>query len=174
MLKKLMWPALGATVLLVAAVYGCRYIDWDTQRPPDVLAEVALSRGTTEERQLAAAELTEYGEEAKQYMRDVLAKSNDENVKATCIQGLAKIYDYGSIEIMLDGLDSESPVIQGSCLVAVRKLIGRSFHFDPNMSQSARTKRIAEIRKEWESIRDSGLIEDFKARMLRKQQRDSS
>ena len=174
MLKKLMWPALGATVLLVAVVYGCRYIDWDTQRPPDVLAEVALNGSTSEERQLAAAELTEYGEDAKEYMRDVLAKSSDENVKATCIQGLANIYDYDSIEIMLEGLDSESPVVQGACLVAVRKLIGRSFHFDPNMSQAARTKRIEEIRKEWETIRDTGLIEDFKARMLRKQQKDAS
>lgn len=169
-----MWPALAATVLLVAVVYGCRYIDWDTKRPPDELVKVALAGTSGEERELAAAELTEYGEDAKQLMRDVLAQSSDENVRATCIHGLGNIYDYDSIEIMLEGLDGDSPVIQGSCLVAVRKLIGRSFHFDPSMSETERKKRIGQIRKEWESIRDSGLIEDFKARMLRKAQNEES
>ena len=169
-----MWPALAATVLLVATVYGCRYIDWDTKRSPDVLADVALNGSTPEEREFAAAELTEYGEDAKQYMRDTLAKSSDDNVKAISIQGLANVYDYDSIDIMLAGLESESSVIQGASLVAVRKLIGRSFHFDPNMSQAARTKRIEEIRKEWESIRDSGLVEQFRERMLRRQQNDAS
>ena len=80
-----------------------------------------------EERELAAAELTEYGEDAKGYMRDVLEKSTDENVRGICINGLADIYDYESIEIMLAGLDSDSPVFQGRCIVAVRKLIGARF-----------------------------------------------
>lgn len=171
MWKKIMWPALAATVLLVAVVYGCRYIDWDTKRLPDELADVALTGSTPEDRQLAAAELTEYGEEAKTHMRDVLARSDDPNVRGICINGLAKIYDYESIEIMLAGLDDESPVIQGSCLVALRKLLGRSFHFDPSMGEDARKKRIAQIRAEWESIRDSGLAEQFKERMMRKQEK---
>ena len=171
MWKKFMWPALAATVLLVAVVYGCRYIDWNTKRPPEELADVALTGDTPEERQMAAAELTEYGEEAKTHMRDVLAQSDDVNVRGICINGLANIYDYDSIEIMLAGLDDESPVIQGRCLVALRKLLGRSFHFDPSMSEDERKKRIAQIRAEWESIRDSGLVDQFKERMMRKQQK---
>ena len=173
-MKKFMWPALAATVLLVAVVYGCRYLDWNTQRPPEVLAEVSLTGASSEERELAAAELTEYREDAKQFMRDVLAQSIDENVKAKCINGLANIYDYESIDIMLEGLESDSPTIQGACLVSVRKLIGRSFHFDFSMTEAERKKRVELIRKEWESIRDSGLIEDFKARMLRKAENEKS
>ena len=36
------------------------------------------------------------------------------------------------------------------------------------MSEQDRKKRIEQIRKEWEGIRDSGLVEQFKERMMRK------
>ena len=173
MMKKVLLPALAASVLLVAGVYGCRYLNWETKRSPEELMQVALNGETAEERELAAAELTEYGEEAKQNMRDVLAQSNDPNVKAICIHGLGLIYDYESIDIMLAGLEDESPVIRGRSAIAVRKLIGRSFHFDPAMSETERRQRVDAIRKEWESIRDSGLIDQFRERMQRKEQANS-
>lgn len=173
MLKKILLPALAAAILLVAGVYSCRYIKWDQRRSPDELMDAALHGDSPEERELAAAELTEYGEDAKQDMRDLLAKSSDPAVKATCIHGLGLIYDYDSIDIMLDGLEDESSVIRGRSAVAVRRLIGRSFHFDPDMSAAERSKRVQQIRKEWEDIRDSGLIEQFKERMQREKKRNN-
>lgn len=170
MLKKVLLPALAASVLLVAVVYGCRYLNWDTKRPPDVLADVALNGSTGDERELAAAELTEYKEEAQPLMRDVLTKSQDPKVRAICIHGLGNIYDYESIDIFLAGLEDESSIVRGRSAVVMGKLIGRTFPFDPDGDDANRAKQVEAIRKEWDSIKDSGLIEQFAERMKRKAQ----
>jgi len=170
MLKKVLLPALGGTILLVAVVYGCRYWNWEEKRTPEELARIALEGETPEARQLAAAELTEYGEEAKSLMREVLSQSDHENVRATMIHGLGRIYDYDSMEIILAGLQDESPIVRGRSAVAARKMIGRSFHYDPSMSKEQRAEVVQAIRKEWENIRDSGLIEHFKERMKRREE----
>lgn len=159
---------------MVVLVYGCQYIDWETKRLPDELVQVALNGESLEEKELAAAELTEYGEEAKTHMREVVAASGDPSVRAMCIHGLALIYDYESIDIMLAGLEDDSDIVQGRCVLAIRKLIGRSFHFDPSMTDADKKERIERIRQEWEDIRDSGLIERFKERMKQKEQEGNS
>ncbi len=171
MLKKVLLPALAASVLLVAVVYGCRYLHWDTKRPPDVLAEVALNGATEDERELAAAELTEYKEESQQFMRDVLSKSQDPKVRAICIHGLGDIYDYESIDIFLAGLEDESSIVRARSAVVVSKLVGRTFRFDPNGNEADRKKQVQAVRKEWNGIKDSGLIEQFVQRMKRKAQK---
>ncbi len=169
MLKKVLLPALGGAILLVVFVYGCRYIDWTRKRLPAELVQTALTGATPDERQLAAAELTEYGSQVLPELRQVFAQSDMPAVRAICLHGLGNVYDYDSLELFFAALDDESPLVRARAAAVLERLLGRRFGFNAHAGEAERRRTVDRMRQEWNGIKDSGLIDQFKERMLQRE-----
>ena len=168
MLQKLLWPSLLVVVILAVVVYVRFFFSGERRRAPDELEAVALSTASDDERQLAAAELADWGEDAKPHMRRVLKQTKTAAVKANVIGGLAQIYDYESMEDLLAGLADDSDLVRNRSGAAVERMLGRRMGLRSRVPPDVWAKKIEAVRKEWESLKGTPLLEDFKQRLQAK------
>jgi hypothetical protein len=166
-MKKAMWPALAAVVLLVGAFYAWYYLPRSSRPSPDTLRQQALTAATPTERQAAAAQLADWGEEAKPQMREVLSATDQPEVRALMIQTLGGMFDYESMELLLQGLDDESLEVRQRSGYAVRTMLGAALPYDAQAPAEERAKAVAWMRNDWEQLKASPRLKDFQERLRR-------
>jgi hypothetical protein len=166
-MKKALLPALGAVVLVVAVFYAWYYLPRGERASADELKAQALTAATPEERQAAAAQLSDWGTPAAPQMREVLQSTDLPAVKAIMVQALGNQFDYDSMDLLLAGLDDPALEVRQRSGHAVRTMLGRSTPYDADAPTAARAKAIALMRKDWEELKGSPLLTDFKERLQR-------
>jgi len=150
--------AVGAIIALIAANRG-------PARPSiEELEQQAVSGGQVTDQQRAVNQLTESGSAARPALRRTLRQAAEPEVKAASIQGLGQLYDYESMDDLLKALDDPSPLVRGRAGVAVQRLLGADFGFSPELEGEQLEQKITVLKKEWERMRGSRLLEDFKKR----------
>jgi hypothetical protein len=150
--------------VLVAAYYGCWL--WASGRPtlsPAVLAERALAAPTEDERQRATVDLAGMGSAGLADLRRLLQQSKDPAVRASSAQALGDLRDYESIDLLMQFLDDETPLVRARAQTALSHLLRRDLHFPVEGSASERSQAAAGVRKTWEQIRMLSLLEPIKA-----------
>lgn len=164
-MKKALWPALAAVVLLGAAFYIWYLLPRDARLSPDVLKQRALTAATPDERQAAAAQLCDWQEQAKPQMREVLAASDLPEIRVMIVQTLGSLYDFDSMDLLLGGLSDQSPEVRQQSILQIRRMLGYTPPFDPLGPEAERQKAIEVIRKDWETMKESPVLEEFKQRL---------
>lgn len=149
----------AGAVLVLPSILGC-------QRPPspEELARQALEASSPGDQEVAAVRLAELGAEAKEHLQQVLAESQSPAVRAACIRGLAAQRDYDSMPAFLDALDDESELVRGRAGVAVQELLGADFGYRHNAPPKQRKAKIKQLRQEWERVKDSEAMQQWKGR----------
>lgn len=166
-MKKALWPALAGVVLLVTVIYVWYYFPRGGLPSPDELQQRALSAATPQEQQAAAAQLCDWGAAALPQMRNVLSASKVPEVKSLMVQSLGNQYDYESMDLLLTALDDESVDVRQRSALAVRKMLGRSVQYDASAPTAERAAAVAWMRKEWDQLKQSPLLAEFKERLKR-------
>jgi len=135
----------------------------------DELVDRALTASSAEAKEKAAVKLASHGTAAVPQMRKVLAETDTPQVKAAMIQGLGHAYDYDSIEEIFKGLEHSDRVVRLRAAHAVSKLLGRRYGFNPASSAQQRQRVIKSMRADWEGMKGTRLLEDWKRRVKAKQ-----
>ena len=82
-----------------------------------------------------------------------------------CLKHAGADFDYDSMDLLLDALEDPSPQVRARAAVFVRKMLGRSFPLGSNDSDQRRKQMIKGMRAEWERLKGSSGLEDFKQRL---------
>jgi hypothetical protein len=165
--NRLLLGILAAGVIIVGVIYVPGFL----RRPNvDRLIEVALSESEAADRIEAARDLCQLGDSAGGGIRTVLCDSNDENVVAICILGVARQMDYQSMDNLIDRLDDPSATVRTAAAKAIARLLGRDHHFPALGSASQRAEIKDKIVKDWKSYNGSPLFEFNKERFKKQGQ----
>jgi HEAT repeat protein len=164
-MKKALWPALAGVVLLATVIYGWYYFPRGGRPSPDDLQQQALSAATPQEQQAAAAQLCDWGEAALPQLRRVLEASELPEVRVMIIQTLGNLYDFDSMDLLLSALSDPSPEVRQRSILELRRMLGYVAAFDPNGPEAQRQKAIDLIRKDWETLKGSSELKEFKQRI---------
>ena len=156
-----LYIVLAACLLALGIVYGLPYFQ---QPDVDRLVETALNAPSNDEQLKAAQELARLEDEAIVGLRELLSKSNNENVVTTSIMGLSRQMDYESMDQILAKLDDGSLAVRAASATAATKLLGRNHHFPVRGTDQERAKVRDRILADWESYRESDLFEFNKTR----------
>jgi len=159
--------ALAAVVGLALIVVAWWFLSRERVPSPEELAEIALTAESPQERERAAAQLIRHGDDAKDELRRVLAGSDTPEVRAICVQGLAALRDYDSMENMLDALEDPSAVVRSAAARAGMQLLGAKYEFDAEGPPEKRKKTVEFFRETWSEYKDA---DGFKAWMDQMQQ----
>ena len=113
--RKFLVPALGLAVTLAAAHYVWSWMGaHEAEASPEALADAALTLRLPAERERAAAALAATSsDESRQHLRRVYRQSKSPSVRAACIGGIARGWDYDSMDSLLVALEDESPLVRG-------------------------------------------------------------
>jgi hypothetical protein len=65
--------------------------------------------------------------------------------------GLGERRDVASMPALLDAMEDESPVLRGHASIAVRKILGADYFFDPEAPPAARQEVVARYRSLWDA-----------------------
>ena len=153
------WLIVTVVVLsvLLVVVYGRSCVPRSNGTgSPEQLARLALEADTAEEREQAAADLSQSGEGSVDLMRRVFGQSKSPEVRAIIAQGLGHYRDVDSVPVLIDGMEDESFLVRERTGVAVRKIVGIDFGFKPGESTEHRQKRVALYRTFWADVQKPG------------------
>jgi hypothetical protein len=147
----------GAPVRIaaVAACLGVGLWHWprgDDRPAPAELAQAALSAPTLSEQTAAAAQLADYGDAALDALRQVVAATTQPAVKAVCVEGLAKLWDYQSMDLFLELAEHGPPQVRGRAAQVFMRMTGRQRPYFAGASPAERQILIRHMRADWEEI----------------------
>jgi hypothetical protein len=162
---KALLAMLGVVILLVVGVHCWYYLGhWRWPASPEKLAQQALNGATVDEKIRASLRLADCGYKAQEQLRQVFRESDIPEVRAACIRGMGAIYDYDSMDMLLEALEDKSLVVRGSAGVVVSKMVmGHDvrFTFSAAAPEEDRKKAIKSLHESWEDWRDSPLYYRF-------------
>lgn len=151
------------------AVGICLFIAWFNQSPkgpsPDELAEVALHAATELERETAAVKLADYGPAATEALRRVAAQTTDPAVMGLAIEGIGKLWDYDSLDILLNAVERGPEQVRGRAAVVISRMTGRDRRYRSDDSPEDRKRQVRYMREDWQEIRQSPYFDDLKKRL---------
>jgi hypothetical protein len=157
----------GVLVAVVAAFYAWKYFAaGETSDSPEGLARQALGASNPEEQELACAHLVvlaaklnkpESPNPAREQLIQVFKESKVPSVRATALRGLASIWDYDSMPLMLDALGDESIEVRATAGQAVAHLLS----LDPTLFDAAATSEnrqaaVQGLRDRWQDLKKPG------------------
>ncbi len=165
---KILLAVLGG-VALCTVVFQAWYFGYlgsgGSPGSPDELAQQALSGPTVAEKAKAAVRLADCGPDALDELRRVLKESDTPAVRAACIQGLGAIEDYDSVDMLLDLMEDESPIVRGSAGAAVSNMLlgaRATVQFKADGPEEERKQAIKVFREEWGKLRGSPLLHRYR------------
>jgi len=141
--------------LVIAACFGAfLYFGQNkSAASPDELVELALNAPSETEQTAAAIKLADYGEEALLGLRRVANESTHPAVTAVCIEGLAKLWDYDSMEMFLDLAENGPPHTRGRAAQTVMRMTGRHRPYSASAPSADRQLLVKHMRADWEEIK---------------------
>jgi hypothetical protein len=119
---------------------------------PAELAGTALNAPTLEEKTAAAARQADYGDAALTSLRHVARESTEPAVKAICLEGLANLWDYESMDQFLDLAETGPPRVRGRAAQAAMQLTGRQRPYLSSASVAERRVLVKHMRDDWAEI----------------------
>lgn len=172
-MRNVLLAAAGVLMILVLVVYGRRcFSGSEASGSPDELARLSLEAASPEEQEEAAAQLAQLGEPAREHLRRVLQQSQVAEVRAVCLQGLGAMFDYDSMDLMIRMLGDRSVLVRGRAGAAVARMLGRDYFFRANAPPAQRAKAASKMKKDWEEMRDSVLLRNFKKELQERRESD--
>ncbi|MGE3806562.1 MAG: HEAT repeat domain-containing protein [Gemmataceae bacterium] len=117
-----------------------------TQEDAETLTNEALSGPDASVRLQAALRLSLYGADGVAGMRRVLAESEEPDVRAAMLDGLAAQRDWESMPTMIAALDDENAEVRRRAASAINHLFNRDFGLRPDTPAAERAKTIELIR----------------------------
>ena len=120
---------------------------------PEELVELALNAPSDTERAAAAIKLADYGEEALAGLRRVVKESTEPAVTAVSIEGLAKLWDYDSMDLFLDLAENGPPHVRGRAAQTVMRMTGRHRLYSASAPATDRQLLVGHMRADWEAIK---------------------
>jgi hypothetical protein len=141
--------------LVIAACFGAFFYFGQNKSAasPDELVELALNGPSETERTAAAIKLADYGEDALPGLRRVAAESTESAVTAISIEGLAKLWDYESMEMFLDLAENGPPHTRGRAAQTVMRMTGRHRPYMASAPAAERQLLVGHMRADWEEIK---------------------
>ena len=138
------WILLGLLTLALVAVFGSRFLF----AGPSItsLRDQALNGATPQVQREAARQLADKGEEGLPSLREVARQSDNEEVIAVSMIGLARQYDDQCMDLFLQKLDDSSLTVRVAAAKACTKILGRNHHF-PADGKASERERIREQMK---------------------------
>ncbi|MDC0935969.1 hypothetical protein OAS39_06760 [Pirellulales bacterium] len=142
---------LGALLVLLVSVILSRN---RTSAGPSVaeLTETALNGATASQRTAAAVQLADYGPEALPALRRVVSTSEYADVQTACLTGLAKLWDYQSMELFFEFMETGPPQIRGRAAQVVMRMTGRQRRYAANAPEAERRRLVEYMRNDWAEI----------------------
>jgi hypothetical protein len=152
-----MRSATARILLALAIVAGMGAGFWFVaKRPtgptPVELANAALSAPTLAEKTAAAAKLADYGDAALTSLRCVASESTEPAVKAVCLEGLANLWDYESMDQFLELAETGPERVRGRAAQAAMQLTGRQRPYLSSASEAERRLLVRHMRDDWAEI----------------------
>ena len=154
-------PPIGVVAALLASFAVIAAVGYFVMRrpvegpTPDELAEIALTGASSLERTSAAVKLSDYGEEATEALRRVLAATNDPDVASTCVEGIGKVWDYESLDALINIVEGGPPKLSSRAAVVVGRMTGKDRRFQTTVSNERKREIVAMMRSDWETIRNA-------------------
>jgi hypothetical protein len=141
--------------LVIAACFGAFfYFGRDkSAASPEELVELALNAPSETERTAAAIKLADYGEEALPGLRRVATESTESAVTAISVEGLAKLWDYESMDMFLDLAENGPPHTRGRAAQTVMRMTGRHRPYSASAPAADRQLLVKHMRADWEEIK---------------------
>ena len=119
---------------------------------PVELAELALHAPTVTEQTEAVVQLADFGEEALAALRRVLDETTQPDVQSACLEGLGRLWDYDSMERILDLAESGPPRVRGRAAQVVMRMTGRLRRYESNAPEAKRRVLVQYMRQDWDEI----------------------
>jgi hypothetical protein len=147
-------PAGIVLAFLIAACFGAFFYfgQEKSAASPDELVELALNGPSVTEQTAAAIKLADYGDAALPGLRRVAKESKEPSVSAVSIEGLAKLWDYESMELFLDMAENGPPHTRGRAAQTVMRMTGRHRPFSAAAPAAERQLLVKHMRADWEEI----------------------
>ena len=139
-------------------------------RSDEELVEAALSSEVPVAGEAAVAHLAkrttiEASNPTREHLRHVFQESDQPNVRAASIKGIARGWDYDAMEALFDALDDESLEVRTQAGAAIEKLIGLRFHYRASDPPVKRSETVAKMRSTWVQFRKSPKFDQWLARL---------
>ena len=144
----------------ILALTALGYFGWllfSGQRPesPEALARAALEAGTAEQREAAAVKLCQFGKPTREHLLHVLAESQQPEVRAACIRGLAEQWAYRHMRVLLDLLDDGDPLVRAQAGDGVQLMLKVEYGFNANAPPDQRREVVRRLRQRWKEFPES-------------------
>ncbi len=151
-----LYIVLAAGLFALGFVYGLPFL---RQPSADRLVQQALNAPTESERVQAARTLAQLDQAGVEGLRQLLSKSDNEDIVAISILGLSRQMDYECMDQILANLDDSSITVRSASAKAAANLLGRNHHFPVKGDVEERNRVKERILADWEQYRDSELFE---------------
>jgi hypothetical protein len=165
--KNLLLIALAAVAVLALGVYAWFYGWFGGDPSPARLERRALHASTEAEQAAAASQLAGMGQEARENLRRTYRQSPSPRVRAASVLGLGAQRDYESIELLFEAAADESVEVRRHAGVALKKMLGVDMGFRANDPPEKRADILAGMRRAYEEMKKSGMLDDWLERMNR-------
>lgn len=83
-------------------------------------------------------------------LRRMLREGETDEIRALGAGGLGEHRDAQSVPLLLDAMEDESQMVRGQAGVAVTKILGADFYFDPADPPEERKEIVDKYRRLWE------------------------
>jgi hypothetical protein len=170
-LTKVLLIAAGGLFGILVLVYGIRFFfGGEKEYTANDLAEIAITSSDKDERQRAAARISEAGDGAVEALKRVLNEADDESVRGIAMYGLAETYDYDSMPLVLEGLEDPSFDVRWNAGRACQRMLNlKNFEYNAAEPPESQKRQIERITTEWNELKKSGLLDEWKRRLQEKQ-----
>jgi hypothetical protein len=153
--------------VLVAGTYAWKYwLARESADSPEKLAREAIAGADAESRQLACARLVAAAgrlqqagsrNAARDHLVQVFKESTTPGVRAAAMCGLASLWDYDSMDLMLDALGDDAAEVRTAARQAILGLLCLDpSRFGETASGDDRQAQAKELRDRWDDFRRPG------------------
>jgi hypothetical protein len=160
---------------VVAACFGAFLFFGQSKSPPspDKLIELALNAPSVTEQTAAAIKLADYGEAGRDGLRRVANESREPAVQAVSVEGLAKLWDYESMDLFLNLAENGPPGARGRAAQVVMRMTGRHRPYMAGAPDAERRIFVQHMRADWKEIQNASAEdrEELKRRLRESDER---
>ena len=168
MRQKLLLITGGAFVLLAVSVYGLRaLLSGDHEPTIAELVDTAENAPEHAERERAAVELGNRGLKALPHLRALAQQSDSKAVRAAALYGLGMQWDFDSMDVLLNAMEDESPVVRSRAAGAVARMLSRDRRFQAHGPETDRARIVGFYRTDWEQLRNAPYFDTYKDEVKR-------
>ena len=124
------------------------------------LKDAALSGEDTTVRQAAALEFIQLNVSSTELM-ELFGASDDDAVRAICLQGLRETDDFSAFETLFAALEDESSLVRASAAGALGRLMRCPLNFSFDADEAKRREAITQTRRRWDVLVRYELLDEL-------------